>query len=87
MPRTRTSPYRISRKFVWVHSKGLPYDVVSLALALKRWGCLDAEDLDRARVVGRGLPPRYEGPLSSSLSLRRALSMRHFRKSSGSNST
>ena len=26
------------------------------ALALKRWGRLDAEDLDRARVVGQGLP-------------------------------
>ena len=26
------------------------------ALALKRWGRLDAEDLDRARVIGHGLP-------------------------------
>jgi hypothetical protein len=26
------------------------------ALALKRWGKLEAEDLDRARVVGYGLP-------------------------------
>jgi hypothetical protein len=28
------------------------------ALALKRWGKLDAEDLDRARVVGHGLPTK-----------------------------
>jgi hypothetical protein len=26
------------------------------ALALKRWGRLGAEDLERARVVGQGLP-------------------------------
>jgi hypothetical protein len=26
------------------------------ALARKRWGKLEAEDLDRARVVGQGLP-------------------------------
>jgi hypothetical protein len=26
------------------------------ALALKRWGKIGAEDLDRARVVGQGLP-------------------------------
>jgi hypothetical protein len=28
------------------------------ALALKRWGRLDAEDLERARVVGQGLPTK-----------------------------
>ena len=26
------------------------------ALALKRWGRLEAEDLERARVMGRGFP-------------------------------